>query len=268
MAEPAIHRERLRVRYFPERLEKDLAIQMILVPGGVFVMGSPGDELERDEDEGPQHEVKVPSFFMGRYPVTQAQWKSVAGLPLVRVELAPDPSYFKESDRPVEQISWYEAVEFCDRLSAHTGRPYRLPSEVEWEYACRAGTTTAFYYGETIMPELANYNGEYVYGNGPKGKNRRETTPVGEFPANAYGLQDMHGSVYEWCADHWHKSYEGAPTDGSIWLTDNNSTRRVTRGGSWAGYPGWCRSACRDSGNPVARYDIVGFRVVCSAPRT
>ena len=276
MAEPIIHREHLRVRYFPEKLGKDLEIQMILVPGGVFEMGSPTDEIERSPWEGPQHEVKVESFFMGRYPVTQMQWRFVAGLPQVEVKLEPDPSHFKGSDRPVEQISWYEAVEFCERLSIYTERPYKLPSEAEWEYACRAGTTTPFYCGETITTELANYRGmdwkemgkSGSYGDGPKGEFRGETMPVGEFPANGYGLQDMHGNVYEWCADHWHDSYKGAPTDGSVWSSDEDNTSRMIRGGSWIANPGWCRSALRYDFDPVDRYRYVGFRVVCSAPKT
>ena len=267
MRELAIHHERLRVRYFPERLEKDLVIQMILVPGGVFVMGSPEDESGRNGDEGPQHEVEVAPFFMGRYLVTQSQWRFVVGLPQVRRRLRSDPSYFKGSDRPVERISGYDAEEFCGRLAQHTGRPYRLPSEAEWEYACRAGTKTPFSFGETITTELGNYDGNYTYGDGPKGKRRGGTTPVGQFPANAYGLLDMHGNVREWCADHWHDSYEGAPRNGDAWLSDLDDAKRVIRGGSWSGHPWGCRSAARYLFNPGHRHVNIGFRVVCSPPR-
>ena len=139
------------------RLSDDVVLEMVAIPGGTFRMGSLENELKRERWEGPQHEVVVPSFEIGRYPVTQAQWQFVAGLPQVRVELKPNPSRFQGSDRPVENVSWYEAVEFCDRLSALTGQEYRLPSEAEWEYACRAGTKTPFCYGETLSTELANY---------------------------------------------------------------------------------------------------------------
>ncbi|HIK45183.1 MAG TPA: formylglycine-generating enzyme family protein, partial [Leptolyngbyaceae cyanobacterium M65_K2018_010] len=166
-----------------------LPLHMVLIPGGTFWMGSPEDEPQRLDSEGPQHEVTVPSFMMGRYPVTQAQWQAVAQLPQVERELNPDPSYFKGQDRPVERVNWYEAVEFCARLSAHTGRAYRLPTEAEWEYACRADTTTPFYFGNTLTTEVANYNGTYTYADGPKGEYRKETTPVDHFGiANAFGL--------------------------------------------------------------------------------
>ena len=157
---------------------------------------------------------------MSKYPITQEQWRSVAGLPQVKRELKLDPSRFKGDILPVEQVSWLDALEFCRRLSNQAGREYRLPSESEWEYACRAGTTTPFHYGETITTELVNYNGEYPYCDAPKGENRKKTTPVGQFPANAFGLYDMHGNVWEWCADDWHDSYEGAPKDGSVWIKD------------------------------------------------
>jgi formylglycine-generating enzyme required for sulfatase activity len=149
---------------------------MVLIPGGSFLMGSPEAEPDRSDNEGPQHKVTVPPFFMGRYPITQAQWRAVAALPQIKREPRPDPSRFKGDNRPVEQVNWYDAVEFCARLSAHTGRAYRLPTEAEWEYACRAGTTTPFAVGETITTEVANYDGNYTYNNGPKGEDRRETT--------------------------------------------------------------------------------------------
>ncbi|MFM7325435.1 MAG: formylglycine-generating enzyme family protein, partial [Nodosilinea sp.] len=181
-------------------------------------------------------------------------------------ELNPDPAHFKGDHRPVEMVTWYEAVEFCHRLSQHTDKLYRLPSEAEWEYACRAGSTTPFYFGETITPELANYNGSYRYGSGPKGTYRAQTTPVGSFGVNPWGLADMHGNVYEWCEDHWHPNYDGAPRDGSAWVTGGDDRYRLVRGGSWYGDPVGCRSASRNRNGPNDRYNLIGFRVVCAPP--
>jgi formylglycine-generating enzyme required for sulfatase activity len=246
-----------------------IPLHMVLIPAGTFLMGSPEDEVERLDSEGPQHEVTAPTFLMGRYPVTQAQWRVVTYLPQVNRELKPDPSHFKGDNRPVEKVSWYDAVEFCDRLAQHTQRPYRLPSEAEWEYACRAGTKTPFYFGKTLTTEVANYDGNYTYADGPEGEYREETTSVDHFGiANAFGLSDMHGNVWEWCEDHWHDNYKGAPTDGSAWLTDNNEARRINRGGSWSNSPRYCRSACRSDAAPDGVSGNLGFRVVCSAPRT
>jgi formylglycine-generating enzyme required for sulfatase activity len=236
-------------------------IEMVEIPGGSFVMGSPSGELERFDCEGPQHSVTVSQFFMAKYPVTQAQWRAVATTPSVNRILNPDPAGFKGDNRPVEYVSWNDAVEFCDRLAQQTGKPYRLPSEAEWEYACRAGTTTPFHFGDTLSTELANYNG-----SGAKGEYRKETTPVDYFKiANAFGLYDMHGNVYEWCQDHWHENYEGAPTDGSAWENDDGFGRRTVRGGSWFDFPRYCRSAYRFSSTPGDRSDYVGFRVVCTS---
>jgi formylglycine-generating enzyme required for sulfatase activity len=204
---------------------------------------------------------------MGRYPVTQVQWRFVAGLEQVNRQLDADPSRFKGDHRPVERVSWDNAVEFCDRLSIYAGREYRLPTEAEWEYACRAGTTTPFHFGETISSEVANYRGSSTYNNGPKGAYRQETTPVDHFGvANPFGLCDMHGNVFEWCQDHWHGSYAGVPMDGSAWLTENELTDRVLRGGSWFLDPRDCRSAYRYYDSPVTRTYAISFRVVCSAP--
>jgi formylglycine-generating enzyme required for sulfatase activity len=247
---------------FTEDLANGVTLEMIAIPGGTFLMGSPESELERAKDEGPQHTVTLQPFFMGKSPVTQAQWQAVASLPKVKIDLDPDPSEFKGANRPVEQVSWYEAVEFCARLSKATGREYRLPSEAEWEYACRAGTTTPFHFGETISPELANYNGNYTYASGSEGIYREQTTEVGSFPANAFELYDMHGNVDEWCADHWHESYDGAPTDGSVWLSEDENEWRLLRGGSWCNLPEHCRSAYRNHDMPVGRFKLFGFRVV------
>jgi formylglycine-generating enzyme required for sulfatase activity len=266
---PLIYKRKTHTaQFFPQPLSPTVSLDMVLIPGGSFQMGSPEDEVERMDREGPQHRVTVPSFCMGRYPITQSQWRVVAGLSQMERELDPDPSRFKGDNRPAERVSWQEAVEFCARLSQLAGREYRLPSEAEWEYACRAGTQAPFHFGETITPDLANYNGNYTYGRGPKGIYREATTPVGEFSANAFGLYDMHGNVWEWCLDHWHDNYEGAPTDGSAWLSEQKGSNHLLRGGSWYDDPRNCRSAVRDYYSPDFRNYNGGFRVVCSAART
>ncbi|MBW4589199.1 MAG: formylglycine-generating enzyme family protein [Aetokthonos hydrillicola CCALA 1050] len=260
-----IRRETKQAKYFTEYLSDSISLEMMAIPGGTFLMGSPETEAGRRNSESPQHEVTVPPFFMGKYPVTQAQWRFVATLEQVNRELEPDPSSFKGENLPIETISWYEAVEFCDRLSKYTGRRYQLPSEAQWEYACRAGTTTPFHFGETITSDLANYNAEFAYADSPKGEFREKTTPVGSFGlANAFGLYDMHGLVWEWCADSWHGNYDGAPADGSSPISRKVIEKyfhhlRVLRGGSWISNPGLCRSASRgnDDGS-------IGFRVVCA----
>lgn len=266
-----------RSRYYAEDLGNGTVLKMVEIRGGTFVMGSPDDEAERLDREGPQHEVTLGDFFMGMYPITQAQWQAVSALPPVNRELDPDPSRFKGANRPVERVSWHDAVEFCARLSKQTKRDYRLPTEAEWEYACRAGTTTPFCFGETIATDLANYNGtdeKYgAYGRGVKGIYREETTPVGSFPANAWGLYDLHGNVWEWCADHWHDSYADKPeelkqTGNTPWRSNDEDARRSLRGGSWGYSPRDCRSAFRGTGRPDVRYDGYGFRVVCRAAGT
>ena len=264
-------REEQEATYFAEPLgETGPYLEMVAIPGGSFEMGSPEDEPERFEDEGPQHGVTVRPFFMGRYALTQGEWRAVAAMAQVERELAAEPSHFKGDDRqPVEQVSWEDAVEFCARLSQHSGRSYRLPSEAEWEYACRAGTMTPFAFGEMITPEFVNYNGEYSDADGPKGKNRGKTTVVGSFPANAFGLHDMHGNVWEWCADDWQDNYDGAPDDGSTRISTDAYTTKVRRGGSWSLNPRYCRSAIRYINlSREDRFNSVGFRVMCEAPRT
>ncbi len=265
----AIFYRRQQARFFVQKLGMEVELEMVQIPGGDFVMGSPEDEPERSPSEGPQHSVTIQPFLMGKHPVTQVQWRAVAAMRQVNRELSPDPSHFKGDERPVESVPWYEAVEFCDRLSRYTGKPYRLPSEAEWEYACRARTTTPFHFGETITTDLANYNGSSTYGFEPKGIYRGETTPVGGFGVtNAFGLYDMHGDVWEWCADHWHDSYEGAPTDGSAWVTENENNSWMLRGGSWGLDPRYCRSACRFGCSPDYRDYGISFRVACAASRT
>jgi formylglycine-generating enzyme required for sulfatase activity len=253
-------------------------LEMVEIIGGTFLMGAPKGEPESNEAETPQHEVMLSDFFISKYPVTQAQWRAVAQLPMVNCELDPDPSAFMGDNRPVERVSWRDAVEFCDRLSAKTGREYRLPTEAEWEYACRAGTTTPFYFGETLSSGLAIYDWDYAYNDGPKGGDRREdpsgTEPVGNFPANAFGLYDMHGNVLEWCLDTWNGSYSKKPEEfkknGNIpWVSsDKNDENRLLRGGSWYSNPRHCRSAYRDLNHPDIRSSLIGFRVVSSLAST
>nr|WP_242025333.1 formylglycine-generating enzyme family protein [Leptolyngbya sp. FACHB-36] len=255
-------------------------LEMVAIPGGTFQMGSPATEKQRSTNEGPQRSVTVKSFFMAKYEVTQTQWKTVAALPKIERDLNAFPSNFGGGNRPVEWVSWHDAVEFCTRLSKKMGREYRLPSEAEWEYACRAGTTTPFHFGETITTDLANYQGtdlEYQgrtylgsYGSGPKGQYRGQTIEVGSFPVNAFGLYDMHGNVYEWCLDYWHENYQGAPIDGSAWIERDGArdAARLLRGGSWGNYPWDCRSAARRWYPADYRNYDISFRVVCSAPRT
>jgi len=263
--EISVVRQAYQVRCFTE---PTLNLELMLIPAGRFVMGSPPEELNRRDNEAPQHEVTLGAFLMGRYPVTQGQWRAIASRQDLQVNrpLDLDPSHFKGEDHPVESVSWYQAVEFCDRLSALTGREYRLPSEAEWEYACRAGSTTPFYFGETITTDLANYNGSYSYSSGPKGTYRETTTIVGSFAPNGFGLYDMHGNVYEWCQDHWHPSYEGAPSDGSAWVTGGDKGYRLVRGGSWYNAPVYCRSAFRNRHGPDSRGNVIGVRVVCAPP--
>jgi formylglycine-generating enzyme required for sulfatase activity len=267
-----VSKETGRASYFVEPLGDGVSpLELVAVRGGEFLMGSPASEEDRFDDEGPQHWADVRSFFMAKYPVTQVQWKFVAGLPMVDRELEPDPAHFKGAARPVERVSWQDAREFCARLSTWTGRDCRLPSEAEWEYACRAGTTTPFHFGATINPEFVNYRGYYTYGSGVKGEDRNETTSVGSLgAANAFGLYDMHGNVWEWCEDDWHDDYEEAPTDGSAWIasTSRHNSSKVLRGGSWNSIPRYCRSACRYRDDIDVRNYGLGFRVVYGPART
>jgi formylglycine-generating enzyme required for sulfatase activity len=246
-------RQNQEAKYFVEDLGNGVTLEMVQIPGGTFTMGSPATEATRNNNESPQHQVTVPTFFMGRYQVTQAQYQAIVG---------NNPSLFKGDNRPVEQVSWNDAVEFCKQLNQKTKRNYRLPSEAEWEYACRALTLTPFYFGETITTDLVNYYGTLAYGSAPKGVYRQQTTEVGKFPPNAFGLYDMHGNVLEWCQDYWHDNYQSAPTDGSAWLTGGDNTRRLLRGGSWLDVPGNCRSADRNRYAPAFRSGGIGFRLV------
>lgn len=251
--------EKLEIEYyhgqaegFIENLGYGLTLEMVKIPGGSFIMGAPEDEESSVDNERPQRRVNIQSFFIGKYQITQEQYHAI---------MRENPSYFKGKKLPVERVFWDDAAKFCRQLSKLTGRYYRLPSEAEWEYACRAGTTTPFHFGETIAPSLANYNGNYKYGSMPKGKYRFKTAIVGSFPANPFGLYDMHGNVWEWCLDDWHENYEG-------WANSYISYK-VLRGGSWDINPDVCRSAFRGNNKPSNDFTVTGLRVVCDiASRT
>lgn len=254
-----INRRPGQANFFVENLGDGITLEMVEIPGGCYVRGPTAWESFNADGipsgEGPRRRVTVPSFFMGKFAVTQAQYKAVMG---------KHRSHFKGANRPVEMVSWYNAMEFCSRLTQKTGRVYRLPSEAEWEFACRAGTETKFHFGEVITTDLANYNGDTTappYHTVPRGQYRQQTTDVGSFPPNGFGLYDMHGNVMEWCADH-RRSYKYAPTDGSPSLSDNPNEDRIVRGGSWDDYPGGCTSAERSQRSPDHRNWNCGFRVV------
>ena len=249
--------------FFPENLGNGITIEMVSIPGGTFTMGSPTSEADRSDDEGPQHSVTISPFYMGKYTVTQAQWRVVAGFPKVNLDLESNPSYFKGDNLPVETVTWLDATEFCARLSRYTGKNYRLPTDAEWEYACRAGTNTPFHFGETITIDCVNYNGNYPYGSAPRGEYRQKTTPVGSFQvANNFGLYDMHGNVWEWCQDYYHDNYQNAPSDGSA--NKNNSQYRLLRCGSWFNVARFCSSAFRVRHQPDNRSGSSGFRLFVS----
>ncbi|TGO02863.1 hypothetical protein PN36_17840 [Candidatus Thiomargarita nelsonii] len=248
-----IHNAPQQANYQREDLDNGVIIDMVSIPGGTFIMGSPETEDERKNREGPQHEVTVAPFYMSKYLVTQAQWDAV---------MEYNPSSFKGKNIPVETVSWKEAVAFCQRLSDMTDKKYSLPTEAQWEYACRANTTTPFFFGETITSDLVNFDGNYPYTSIPKGIYRQKTTDVGSFPPNAFGLYDMHGNVWEWCADPFHENYHGAPSDAGVWEIESSAKRFILRGGSWYHDAGKMRSAFRGRGLPIERNGDVGFRIV------
>jgi formylglycine-generating enzyme required for sulfatase activity len=285
--------------FFIEHLGSGIRLEMIKVQGGTFSMGSAEGELRRKTTEGPQHPVHVPTFYMSKYEVTLAQWSKVRKMVAVDKDMRP-PYFYQFSNLfpdgagpagifillfdlfrwllnctrrrklPMQAMSWYEAAEFCNRLSIKTGRRYRLPTEAEWEYACRAHTTTPFSSGETITSEYVNYDGRYPYGLAPRGRYRKRATPVGKMRiSNALGLFDMHGNLWEWCLDRWHQDYEGAPNTAIEWKSDGDESLRVQRGGSFRTYASRCRSAARRSSDPnPPTHELdptVGFRVVVSA---
>ena len=245
----------------------DVPLEMVGIPGGTFRMGNTPEERGKiikargqayydqiHSDEEPSHVVRVPDFFMGRYEVTQAHYEAVMGT---------NPAYFKGNNRPVENLSWDDSQEFIRRLNEKTGKRYRLPTEAEWEYAARAGTTSAFSYGDTISTQVANYGTE---SNVPEEVFRKVTVAVNTLYPNPWGLYHIHGNVFEWVEDYYHGNYEGAPTDGSAWLTGGNQRVRVLRGGSWPSHSDSCRSASRSWAYPARRSNLYGFRVVMSFP--
>jgi uncharacterized protein (TIGR02996 family) len=219
------------------------------VPPGSFLMASPEDEAERRPEETLHRVTLTKGFWLGIHPVTCGQWCAVDGQ-------YPGPS--KRDDHPVEQVTWDEAVGFSRSVGKKTGREFRLPTEAEWEYACRAGATTPFHFGEIISTERANYDGHSVYGKGQKGKYRRKTTRVGTFPPNAFGLYDMHGNVWDWCAD-WFGRYRRQPVRNP--KGPSSGTSRILRGGSWHYYPANCRAACRGFNTPDTRQPGGGCRL-------
>ena len=259
-----IEREQGRAKYFTEYLGNGVTLEMVEIPSGTFMMGSPENEKSRIKDESPQHQVTVSSFYMGKYQVTQKQWQVI-------MENENKPSYYQYYPlNPVESVWLESAVEFCEKLSQATGKEYKLPSEAQWEYACRAGTTTPFHFGETITSDLANFRCSYTYANESEGEYRQITTQVGSFFPNAFGLYDMHGNVWEWCEDKYH-SYQDAPNDGSAYLLEDNyssyGNNCVIRGNSWFSEPDLCRSAHRYSTIRPYQDLNIGFRIVCVAPR-
>lgn len=226
-------------------------LAMLSLPGGEFLMGS--EAGEGYDDEKPQHAVSVRPFLIGRFPITQSQWTAVM--------VDDKPCRFCGPHKAVHNVTWLEAVEFCRRLTAVTGHPFRLPSEAQWEYACRGDTMTPFSSGPTITTDLANYNGEFSYLDSPKGPYRHVLLDVGSFTPNPFGLHDMHGNLWEWCADPWHDNYEGAQHDGRVWEAGGNEHYRVVRGGSWHETPDLCRSAVRLKLPYSEGDEMVGFRV-------
>jgi eukaryotic-like serine/threonine-protein kinase len=237
----------VEVQTYTETVNR-VGIEMIRVPAGKFTMGSPANEKDRSDNEGPQHIVTVSSFYMGKFEVTQAQWRAVSLLPKVKIDLKSDPAKYKGDNLPVETVSWDESVEFCERLSRATGKSYRLPTEAEWEYACRAGTT-GMYAGNLDL--MAWYGEDFTKGS---------THPVGTKQANRFGLYDMHGNVWEWCQDWYGDNYYAqspstnptGPSTGSV---------RVSRGGDWLFMAPFSRSAIRDRGAPGNRGGNLGFRL-------
>jgi formylglycine-generating enzyme required for sulfatase activity len=239
---------------FTENLGSGVSLDMLCIPAGVFQMGSA--RRHGNPDEQPQHLVTIKSFMMSKCLITQRQWRIIMGkLP---------PCRFKGDDLPAERVSWEDAQAFCRRLSKKMNRNYRLPSETQWEYACRSGTGTPFSFGETITTEIVNFNGEHRFRGEPRGVYGHVSTAGGTFPPNAFGLFDMHGNLWEWCADNWLDDYSSSPRDDSPYQ-HRDSCYRVVRGGSWHEPPELCRSATRLRVLQTDAEEVIGFRVVCNA---
>ena len=253
-----IDRPQARAQIFQEELGNSVLLTMVQIPPGTFVMGSPANEEGQENSEQPEHPVNVSTFYLGQTQITQAQWSAIF----------PDEAvkFGNNSQLPVDSISWIDATEFCHRLSTNTGREYRLPTESEWEYACRATTTNPFAYGDTISPSIVNYDGLRPYGRIVKGTCRDKSTPVATFPPNLFGLYDMHGNLWEWCLDEWFANYDDAPKDGTArgdLVTRDENKQRVVRGGSWFSSGNICRAASRSSLPASYQHNHYGFRVVC-----
>ncbi|MGK7929931.1 MAG: pentapeptide repeat-containing protein [Microcystaceae cyanobacterium] len=247
-----IKTENYDIEYFTEILPNDVKLEMVYIVGGTFWMG------EGDSVYNFRHQVTVPSFYMARYPITQEQWKVIAQLDAINRELTVKTAHFSGNKRPIENISWHDAIEFCQRLSQFTNKNYQLPSEAQWEYSCRAGTSTPFSFGETITENLANYQSPH--------SNVEETTTVGIFPPNRFGLYDMHGNVWEWCLDDWRSTYHGNEvTDGSAFIASHVFTeQKALRGGYFNAISGYCSSTFRSPEYPVIVSSSYGFRVQCN----
>jgi eukaryotic-like serine/threonine-protein kinase len=244
---------------FTEDLGKGISMVMVKIPAGSFNMGSPDNEKDRDKNESPQHPLTLPEFYLGQTLVTQEQWETIMGA---------NPSSFKGNNKlPVDSVSWLEAMDFCRRLTRKTGRTYRLPSEAEWEYACRAGTKTPFAFGETINPKIVNFDGTRPYASASQGENRKKTTPVATFPPNVFGLYDMHGNLWEWCLDEWVENYNNSRARGDL-KSQNPEKERLLRGGSWNYGAKSSRSADRSHVPASRRRNWFGLRVVADEIRS
>jgi formylglycine-generating enzyme required for sulfatase activity len=280
-----LERRREFSQYFLEQVVPGINLEMLEIPGGTFLMGSIEVELEglkrdyvtgvendireslirRLQSEAPQRLVKVKPIYMSKTEITQAQWRAIAAQPKVKRELISDPSNFKGGNRPVEKVSWEDAIEFCDRLTRVTGRKYRLPTEAEWEYAARAGTSTQFHFGDAVSADWSNFQGKLTFNSSPKGDFKQQTLPVATYGiANAFGLYDMHGNVWEWCQDRWHENYASAPADGQVWEAEKDSIPylKVIRGGGWDSPGAELRSSARNRVTSTIRLSNLGFRVV------
>ncbi len=246
---------------YQECLPSGAILDMIAIPAGRFLMGTSTEDIERVarletwfkpaqvaswlRPEMPQHQVNVPTFYMSKTPITQEQWQAV---------MPSNSSHFSGLKRPVECVSWWDAVEFCDRMTQLTGKFYRLPTEAEWEYACRAGTQTLYNFGNSKQ-RLRNY-AWYTWNA------QKKTQAVAQKQPNAWGLYDLHGLVWEWCEDHWHQNYNGAPRDGRAWVEAEHLTKHTVRGGSWYSLADDCRCTYRFCYDASFRYPSIGFRVV------
>jgi formylglycine-generating enzyme required for sulfatase activity len=248
-----LERKKGKAQYICENLGNGATLDLVRIPAGGFMMGS-----NESSSEQPIHKATLREFWMGKYVVTNAQWQAVMGT-------KPSEQYdvkFQGENQPVVGVSWDDAKEFCQKASEKTEKSIRLPSETEWEYACRAGTNTPFHFGETITPDLVNYDGNNPYGDAPKGEYRQKTVNVDSFAPNVWGLYEMHGNVREWCEDIWHENYNGIPQDGSAWLDGGEQGKRLLRGGAWYGSAIYCRSTYRFRWDAGYRSGYIGFRVV------